>query len=42
VRRRAEDALKGYVGDTIRLQGSIEVAVRIVADIEARGRKSRG
>jgi hypothetical protein len=42
LRRRAEDALKGYVGDTIRLQGSIEVAVRIVADIEARGRKSRG
>jgi hypothetical protein len=42
LRRRAEDALKGYVGDTIRLQGSIEVAVRIVADIEARGGKSRG
>jgi hypothetical protein len=42
LRLRAEDALKGYVGDTIRLQGSIEVAVRIVADIEARGGKSRG
>jgi hypothetical protein len=42
LRRRAEDALAGYVGDTIRLQGSIELAVRIVADAEARGGKSRG
>src|SRR5258708_7803204 len=32
LRRRAEDALIGYVGNTARLQGSIELAVRIVAD----------
>lgn len=37
LRRRAEDALVGYVGDTSRVQDSIEIAVRIVADIEARG-----
>jgi hypothetical protein len=42
LRRRAADALVGYVGDTTRVQGSIELAVRIVADVEARGRKSRG
>jgi uncharacterized nucleotidyltransferase DUF6036 len=41
LRRRAEDALDGYVGDTTRLQSAIELAVRVVADIEARGRKSR-
>lgn len=41
LRRRAEDALSGYVGDTTRIQGAIELAVRIVADIEVRGRKSR-
>jgi hypothetical protein len=29
--------LAGYVGDTARVEGSIELAVRIVADIEARG-----
>jgi hypothetical protein len=40
LRRRAEEALAGYVGDTIRLQGSIELAVRIIADIEARGGKT--
>lgn len=39
LRRRAEEALTGYVGDTTRLQGSIELAVRIVADIEARGER---
>jgi hypothetical protein len=42
LRRRAEEALAGYVGDTARLHGSIELAVRIVADIEARGEKSPG
>ena len=42
LRRRAEEALAGYVGDTTRLQGSIELAVRIVADIDARGEKSPG
>jgi hypothetical protein len=42
LRRRAEEALAGYVGDTTRLQGSIELAVRIVADINARGEKNPG
>ncbi len=37
LRRRAEEAVGGYVGDTLRVQGSIELACRIVADIEARG-----
>ncbi len=41
LRRRAEDALVSYVGDTTRLQGAIELAVRIVADIEARGGKEK-
>ena len=36
LRRRAEEALGNYVGDTRRVQGSIELACRIVADIEAR------
>jgi hypothetical protein len=39
LRRRAEDALHGYVGDTARVQGSIELACRIVADTEKRGTK---
>lgn len=38
LRRRAEEALRAYIGDTVRVQGSIELACRIVADIEARGR----
>jgi hypothetical protein len=42
LRRRAEEALGGYVGDTTRVQGSIELAVRVVADVEARGGKRRG
>ncbi len=37
LRRRAEEALRGYVGDIARVQGSIELAGRIVADIETRG-----
>jgi hypothetical protein len=41
LRQRAEDALRGYVGDTARVQVSIELAFRIVADIEARGRRKR-
>ena len=36
LRRRAAEALGGYVGDTARVQGSIELASRVVADIEAR------
>jgi len=42
LRQRAEDALRGYVGDTARVQTSIELAFRIVADIEARGRRKSG
>lgn len=42
LRRRANEALQGYVGDLARLQGSIEIAARIVADIEGRASKSRG
>ena len=41
LRQRAEDALQGYVGDTARVQGVIEVAVRLVADVQARGGKKR-
>jgi len=42
LRRRAQGALRGYVGDTARVQGAIEVAVRVVADLEARGGRARG
>ena len=41
LRQRSEEALGGYVGDTTRVQGSIELAVRIVADMEAHGAKRR-
>jgi Nucleotidyltransferase of unknown function (DUF6036) len=41
LRRRAEEALTGYVGDTTRLQSSIDLAVRVVEDIEARGGRSK-
>jgi uncharacterized nucleotidyltransferase DUF6036 len=41
LRRRAQDALRSYVGDTSRIQGAIAVAVRVVADLEARGGKKR-
>lgn len=34
LRRRAEEAMAGYVGDMTRLKGSIDLAVRIVADAE--------
>lgn len=36
LRRRAEEALRGYVGDTKRVQNSIEIACRVAADIESR------
>jgi len=36
LRRRAEEALACYVGDTARVQTSIDMAVRIVADVEKR------
>jgi hypothetical protein len=42
LRQRAEEALVGYVGATTRVQGSIELAVRIVADLEARSGKGHG
>jgi hypothetical protein len=42
LRRRAEEALAGYVGDTARVRGSIELAVKVVADIERRGEKGAG
>jgi Nucleotidyltransferase of unknown function (DUF6036) len=34
LRRRAEQAMGGYVGELTRLQGSIDLACRIVADVE--------
>jgi hypothetical protein len=39
LRARAEQALKAYVGSTERVQGSIELACRIVADAEGRRAK---
>ena len=42
LRRRAGEALRAYIGDTARVQGSIELASRLVADIEARGGKGSG
>lgn len=41
LRARAEEALLGYVGDISRVQGSIDLAVRIVADQEARSGAKR-
>jgi hypothetical protein len=41
LRRRAQAALAAYVGDTQRVQGAIELAARMVADIEARSGKTR-
>ncbi|MBV8495300.1 MAG: hypothetical protein JO361_00815 [Gammaproteobacteria bacterium] len=41
LRRRAEEALRAYVGDTGRVQGAIDLAVRIVADGETRTRAPR-
>ena len=39
LRERAEAALGGYVGDTVRLRDNIEVACRVVEDIEQRASK---
>jgi hypothetical protein len=36
LRQRADEALANYVGDTARLRTSIDMAVRIVGDIESR------
>lgn len=41
LRARAQAALGGYVGDTQRVQGSIEVACRILGDLEKRTAKRR-
>jgi hypothetical protein len=41
VRRRAEHALAGYVGDTARMRTSIDIACRLVEDVEKR-RSTRG
>lgn len=41
LRERAEAALGRYVGDTDRLRGNIDVACRIVEDIEQRASKRR-
>jgi Nucleotidyltransferase of unknown function (DUF6036) len=39
LRRRAQAALHGYVGDTARVQGAIDFACRIVEDIERRAKR---
>lgn len=36
MRTRAEEAVRNFVGDTTRLRGNIEMACRIVADVESR------
>jgi hypothetical protein len=41
LRLRAEQALSAYVGNTERVQGSIEIACRIVSDLERRKTKIR-
>jgi hypothetical protein len=41
LRKRATDALSGYVGDIARVQGSIEIACRILGDLEKRAAKRR-
>jgi hypothetical protein len=41
LRQRAEEALAAYVGDTARVQGSIEVACRVLGDLEKRTPKRR-
>lgn len=41
LRERAAQALAGYVGDTARVKGSIDIAGRIVADVEKRRGKPR-
>jgi hypothetical protein len=41
LRLRAEQALSAYVGNTERVQGSIEIACRIVSDLERRKTRIR-
>jgi len=41
LRRRAEEALVSFVGDTQRVRGSIDIACRIIDDARARVRKRR-
>lgn len=41
LRQRAAAALGAYVGDTARIMGAIQSAVRIAADVEARSAKRR-
>jgi hypothetical protein len=41
LRQRAHAAIAGYVGDTNRVQGTIEVACRILDDLEKRSPKRR-
>jgi hypothetical protein len=41
LRKRAQDAVAGYVGDTNRIQGTIDVACRILDDLEKRSPKRR-
>lgn len=41
LRKRAQAAIAGYVGDTNRVQGTIEVACRILDDLEKRSPKRR-
>lgn len=41
LRKRAQAAIAGYVGDTNRMQGTIEVACRILDDLEKRSPKRR-
>lgn len=42
VRRRAEQALAGYVGDLDRVRNSIEIACRVITDARRRGRRPPG
>jgi hypothetical protein len=36
LRQRAQAALRAYIGDTLRLRGTIESAARIIADVQVR------
>jgi hypothetical protein len=41
LRKRAQDAVAGYIGDTNRMQGTIDIACRILDDLEQRSPKRR-
>jgi hypothetical protein len=41
LRKRAQAAIAGYVGDTNRVQGTIEIACRVLDDLEKRSPKRR-